>query len=323
MQYQAPAFTDKRTADEPTRLEELMQNPRFKAAIEKAKRLREEGKPLLPEPEPYNPPDKPLHQFTHDELKEAVERCQFCNGMGRVRFDVPIEHELFGKTKPCPNCHQYQIEERRRRELKRLEPIVEQYSMLTGNLRDATFKSFQASTDDLARVRANVRNWAAGVFKGNPDPAWLYLYGQTGNGKSHLAAAAANGLIKAHVPVLFSTFPEILGMVSQNKYSNQEQAISTLQWFPVVVIDDIRQENLRSNWTTSVLFRIVDRRYVERKPTLFVGNHPVESDKSSVVSIRDLEFRVASRLLDRAVCRVVCNTGDDYRTKQYRPREEQ
>jgi len=126
----------------------------------------------------------------------------------------------------------------------------------------------------------------------------------TGNGKTHLAAAAANHLLAQGRAVLFVTAPELLAMIQDGFDSGQaEDLTGVCQRAPWLVVDDLGTERL-TEWAAEVLFRIFNARYVARAHTLVASN----------VRPEDLaEPRLRSRFLDVAVCHRVPNSGDDYR----------
>ncbi len=294
---------------------DLMANPRFTEALAAARRRDHEA--VMSVDDEYQPPAKPVHRYTDDELKDAVRNCRYCGGLGFVKLDVEIHDPRFGKAQPCPNCEPYQTEIRKRRDLARMQGLIDRYSMLRGQLSDKTFKNFTTYCPNVERTAKIVHQWALDIHNQNPDGLpWLYLYGTTGTGKTHLAAAVANGLGKGRIAVIFTTFPELLGMVTANHFDQTEPAIQALQTIPVLILDDIREGNLKSDWACSVLFRILDHRYVTQSPTMVVSNHPITSTDLGEVSIAQFEPRVASRLSDRTLTRHVFLDAKDYRQQQ-------
>jgi DNA replication protein DnaC len=81
---------------------------------------------------------------------------------------------------------------------------------LIGTLLACTFENLYAEQNPqlVAACNAVIRF----VRKEIP---WVYMYGPPGNGKTHLAAAAANHLVAQGKAVLFATAPELLAMVRQ------------------------------------------------------------------------------------------------------------
>lgn len=293
-------------------IKNLVQNDKVQTLLDEGG-----GEDTREEPcEPYSPPDKPLHQYTDGELTEAVSACKDCGGYGLVRIATASIHEWgFGKLVRCQSCTRYQEEQDRRRILLHVAPIIQRYSMLKGDLVSKTFDTYNRDIDqktEASFIWDAVRGWAADVYYDRPHKApWLYMHGTAGNGKTHLAAAAALGLQKVNVAVVFSTLPELLGMVSRSGFTDKEDLIYALQRINVLIIDDIRAEDLKVDWVISVLFRILDRRYIERAPTLLVSNLPVTGDVKPTIA--DFVPRIASRLGDRSVCRIVMNRTRDYR----------
>jgi DNA replication protein DnaC len=141
------------------------------------------------------------------------------------------------------------------------------------------------------------------------------MHGPTGTGKTHLAAAAANGLIAARIPVIFTTFPQLLGMVTSNHFERTEPVIQALQNITVLILDDVRNDNLKSSWACSVLFRVLDHRYVTQSPTMVVSNHPLSNTDptKAFTTLQQFEPRIASRLGDKSISHVIAVIAKDQR----------
>ena len=265
---------------------------------------------------PYKTPDKALHLFTFTELQDAIAHCAVCGGLGYLRpsDDLPFNHPDFGKLLRCDACWRYHAEQAKRKAVEDMKPTLAKYSMLKGELLAKTFDNFRR--ERAAAALDAVRNWAAAVWRGATGLPWLYLWGAPGNGKTHLAAAAANGLIAAHIPVMFSTFTELVDLAARDDFAEKEAVIQVLQAIPALIIDDITEQELRTDWKQSLLFRVLDSRYVGNMPTLLVSNlspAPVPSHPG-IASLRDYEARIASRIMDKNLCTVIVNTASDYRT---------
>ncbi len=306
---------------EPSPLAVLLDRPNFRELLQRAEAMRRET--LMRESDSdYSPPDKPLHQYTLDELDTAIARCPYCGGYGYVRVDVDDIHDpRFGRMEHCPVCTVYQREKHLRAELELMQPRIQKYTMLKDELLLKTFDNYEhgvnGAGDHDGKTRlatwTAVRQWAAGVYfqRANLTP-WLYLHGPTGGGKTHLAAAAANGLQRNHMSVIFSTLPELLGMVSENGYKDREPAIRAVQEIPILFIDDIREQELQHDWVQTILFRILDNRSVQRAPTMLVSNLPLMHE-TGAVAIADFEPRLASRIGDTSLTQIVPHIVPDYR----------
>jgi len=290
---------------------DLMNDPRFQEYRRAAREHRRAEIYSVDEPG-YQPPTKPLNRWSEAELEEAVANCTTCHGVGAVK---PNTDDLFPRATRCPSCAPYQAELRQRRDIERMRPLVEQYTMLRGALLGKTFRTFEGYTPNVKAAWTAVYDWTKALYQRNVERPWLFLYGPPGTGKTHLAAATANAMSQTGTPVIFTTFPELLGMVSADGFARKEQAIQALQGIAVLVIDDLRKEDLGTDWATSILFRVLDHRYVTRSATMVVSNHPAHSSDPAIVSLDRFESRVSSRLSDRQMAAQVALVGDDYRSR--------
>jgi DNA replication protein DnaC len=210
-----------------------------------------------------------------------------------------VGHPDFGQLIPC-TCHLAELAERRVATLRTLSDLE--------ILSRMTFETFVPEGHGLPPDKqANLR-WAydeAQSFAENPE-GWLVLKGGYGCGKTHLAAAIANGCVERGQPVLFITVPDLLDHLratfapsSPGRYSIRFEEIRTA---PILILDDLGTES-STPWAQEKLFQILNYRYNARLPTVITTNHELE----------EIPLRLRSRLVDPDLAKIVSITTLDYR----------
>ncbi len=160
---------------------------------------------------------------------------------------------------------------------------------LRGRQRDSLESAFQAA-----------RRWAE-----TPE-GWLVLLGQTGCGKTHLAAAIANCRLDAGDAVCFANVPDLLDELratfAPGAVERFDAAFTRLREVPVLVLDDLGAQQ-SSAWAEEKLYQMLNHRHLGRLPTVVTTN----------LELSKMEPRIASRLADLQVSNVHEITAPDYR----------
>jgi DNA replication protein DnaC len=150
----------------------------------------------------------------------------------------------------------------------------------------------------------------------------LLIWGDPGNGKSHLAAAICHKLKERGKIPVFQTMTELLERIRstfrQQSRESEREIMAALQDCDLLVLDDLGAEKV-SDWTLDVLFRIIDGRYRQKKPTMFTTNFsPTEllyrfmPDKSSAEH-EIAAKRIHDRIIEMSI--IVENRAQSYRMK--------
>jgi DNA replication protein DnaC len=207
-----------------------------------------------------------------------------------------------GNPKPCPQCSVAQMWK---------VDAIDSFSSRVGIAIRQTFTNFKTAFNGTEDERLVDCLQAAEDFANHPEDHWLILWGDRGNGKSHLCAAVANHLINAHVPALFISMPDLLAALKQamdlQANTEQESYSGRMQLFktaPVLVLDDLGAET-GSNSSGGVMFEILDYRYRNRLPTMIVTN----------CALDEFDPRIASRMQDTSLCTVIENAAPDFRRR--------
>lgn len=163
--------------------------------------------------------------------------------------------------------------------LKRLSLLVERYKNATfENSKSRVNPSFDRA---FSRCRRYCELCEETVAKGYG----IYLFGDKGTGKTHLTACMANDLISKLVPVLFTNLFEISKSIKStfNRESNktEQNLIEKFSSVEVLFFDDLGTEIFTKNsgdtWLQSLLFDIINKRYNNKKATIFSSNHSLNS----------------------------------------------
>jgi DNA replication protein DnaC len=134
---------------------------------------------------------------------------------------------------------------------------------------------------------------------------WLLLQGKWGTGKTHLLTAAFYALLDSARQPIYTVAPLLLDSlregIQSGDYSERFYAVKDC---PVLILDDLGAE-VSTSWAREALYKIVDYRYRLRLPLAVATN----------LSLEDLEPRVADRLHDRRLSRIVTLTGPSWRMR--------
>ena len=132
----------------------------------------------------------------------------------------------------------------------------------------ATFKFEKAKSINAAQVHALADNISWVKQASN-----LMIFGPSGVGKTHLAAAISYRLIEHGIRVLFASATALVQklMLARNEYRLPE-FLAKLARIPVLVLDDISYVK-KSDAETSVLFELIAERY-ETNSLIITSNLP-------------------------------------------------
>jgi DNA replication protein DnaC len=143
----------------------------------------------------------------------------------------------------------------------------------------------------------------------------LFLLGQPGVGKTHLAVAVLKGIITQHrVHGLFYDLSQLLRLI-RSTYNpavrtSESEVLQPVMQAELLVLDDLGREKT-SEWVEETLNLIVNTRYNEKRLTLFTTNY----DSLDANDPDSIQARVGIRMYSRLheMCEFVHLSGADYR----------
>lgn len=236
---------------------------------------------------------------------EGLKKCKICDRY----LETIITHPFTGKqTKvncvcDCTIAREKEEEEKRRSyETQQRILKLQKSSLLGTRYKDVTFENTilgENETFDNAYKRC--KNYCEVSSKVLEKGYGIYIYGDSGVGKSHLTACMANELFKQCRSVLFTNFFEIAEIIKgtfNKNTENEKDMIDRIATVDFLFIDDLGTEkvtkNGEDNWLQEKIFEVINKRYNNMKPTVFTSNYSLEQ----LITERGLMEKTVDRILE-------------------------
>lgn len=268
-----------------------------------------------------------LEPRENEYLKDGIIYCSKCNTQSSCFVKHPITKEQILVRCLCECAsNKRDEEERQQKELERLKEIekLKSASLIGERYKDILFnnteighnKSFDNAYNTCRRY-CEVSNVVLAEGMG------IYIFGDTGTGKTHLTACMVNELINKKYQVLFTNFFEISKMIRStfNKSSETENDyINRLATIDFLFIDDLGTERVQNGesdlWLQEKIFDVLNKRYNNKKPTIFSSNHSL----NELINDRGFMPKTVDRIAEMST-RIIKVEGSSYRLKNRTKKE--
>lgn len=210
-----------------------------------------------------------------------------------ITADRPLEEmdeRLRARLGDTDFCKVFTLEEGPTTVLEQLD------SMGLQLLRSMTFKSFDARRLNLPpEQRQNLEQaYRLALNFAQTPQGWLVLQGESGSGKTHLAAAIANYQLEAGRPVLFIPVSDLLdrfrAAFSPESRVSYDELFDKVKQAPLLILDGLEGQST-TTWAQEKLYQLLNYRYNAQLPTVI-------TTRLSLQDLVDIDDRIGSRMAD-------------------------
>lgn len=212
--------------------------------------------------------------------KNFHNKCKFCGkdlkpiGLDYLYTNVSSELIEYGRC-TCKESKDYwkdvdfRIQEQKKKEHYR--KMIDQFysqNYISKRLKDYNFKNFKV-TDVIKKEVEIAKDYTKKCIE-NKQENGLIITGNSGVGKTHLAASISNELIRENKLVLIGRLTSLLDMIKEtfkNNLKSENELIELFSNVDMVVIDDLGTEKI-SSWALDKLYTIIENRNENKLPII-------------------------------------------------------
>lgn len=216
-----------------------------------------------------------------DHLPEIAERSAVCPQHGEYMSLQLVKTVRGGIWSQCQVCAQEQAEARAEEERKAVKAAADRRiseaigaTHVPSRFIGRTFDNFRAETDAQRHALTVARDYFEQFAHYAKRGTGLIFSGLPGTGKSHLAGAILHGLaLDWHVR--YRTCLDLIRIIRdtwrKGSERSESEVLARLEAIDLLVIDEVGVQ-YGTDGEQTVLFEVIDRRYREVKPTIFLTN---------------------------------------------------
>lgn len=164
--------------------------------------------------------------------------------------------------------------------------------------RNRNFENYRAETPDQQRAKKTAQSYADNFSQAMDSGQSMIFSGKTGTGKTHLANAIANQIVRNGCTAIFITVRDLVGKVKEtwgrNAERNENEVKKHFIDVDLLILDEVGVQ-FDSEAEKLIMFDVINGRYEEVKPTIVLSNFPIDADDGKP-SIRKV---LGDRVLDR------------------------
>jgi DNA replication protein DnaC len=180
------------------------------------------------------------------------------------------------------------------------------------HLRGMNFKGFNPDIVEVSRrdeARAIHHAHRESIRFAQDPKGWWIIAGDTGRGKTRLAAAIANYCRDSGSRVIFAVVPDLLDWLrvsfSPENTSTFDEQFEKVRTVPLLVLDDLGSQTT-TPWAQEKLFQLLNYRYNAALPTVITTN----------ATVGQLETRIRTRITDPEFSSIVLMGDFDFFSKR-------
>lgn len=178
----------------------------------------------------------------------------------------------------CPQCHEAMMETERRQADKRQEALFRMAQREAGvplRYQQACLGPFPVASPGQENVVAGAKEF---VETAGRNSTGLILIGRVGTGKTHVACAILNALLRPGMKGLFLTIMQAIRRIKEtygkDSEKTEQEALRGLSAPDLLILDEVGVQ-LGTDTEHRILQEIVNERYNRMKPTILMSNLPI------------------------------------------------
>lgn len=166
--------------------------------------------------------------------------------------------------------------------------------------KNKTLDNYNADREELVEIKKQVMDFVGNYNKkeGERDCSLLIL-GSVGVGKTHLATAAANCLLRDNIQVTYFEYRSDITELKQliTSHDEYEKRMRRYQEVDCLLIDDLFKGNV-TNSDIGIVYEIINRRYLRSKSII------VTSEKLPK-ELKSIDEAIASRIFEMSKSHII------------------